>query len=105
MVKYTRNVFKSSPLAEYLEETPVELNPGAEAQTDAEIEEWVKATIGTTYRNYSSSSLRGTQLNYILLDVIGSLSMLPKEKGGVVDSNLKVGNVPKCPPVHSLSLE
>jgi len=72
MVKFAREVAKHSPFKDVLDAEVVELNPGPEVQTDAQIADWVKDFSGSTFHT------------------IGSLSMLPLDKGGVVDPQLKV---------------
>ncbi|KAF5345932.1 hypothetical protein D9758_011426 [Tetrapyrgos nigripes] len=69
IVKYIRKVARTEPLADSLSE---ELNPGALVQTDEQIAEWIMKNASTTYHT------------------AGSLSMLPREKNGVVDPELKV---------------
>lgn len=69
MVKFARKVANTSPMKEMLVK---ELNPGLEVQTDEQWAEWLKQTFSTTWHT------------------AGSCSMLPKEKNGVVDPNLKV---------------
>ncbi|KAF9026488.1 alcohol oxidase [Hymenopellis radicata] len=72
MVKYIRTIAATAPFSEYLLSPDAELNPGSEAKTDQEILDWIKSSSGTTFHTG------------------GSLSMLPKEMNGVVDSKLKV---------------
>lgn len=50
--------------------------------------EWLKGWINTTYREFWFCH-HGTALN-LFADTVGSLSMLPRRKGGVVDPRLKV---------------
>ncbi|KAK0454129.1 uncharacterized protein EV420DRAFT_620788 [Desarmillaria tabescens] len=69
MVKYVRKICDTAPYKDVL---AAEIVPGPEVQTDDEITAWVKKAISTVFH------------------VAGSLSMLPREKGGVVDSELKV---------------
>jgi choline dehydrogenase-like flavoprotein len=49
-----------------------ELSPGPDVQTDAQLREYIKKTMGTTFHP------------------LGTSAMLPREDGGVVDGNLKV---------------
>lgn len=72
MVKFCRKVALNAPVNGFLDSEVVELNPGPKIQTDAEIAEWIKSVVATTYHT------------------MGTLSMLPKDKGGVVDPTLKV---------------
>ncbi|TFY73450.1 hypothetical protein EWM64_g10562, partial [Hericium alpestre] len=67
--KYVRRLKDVEPFKKYVVK---ELNPGPEVQTDEEIGEWLKKNLSTTYHTGSS------------------VSMLPKDKGGVVDPRLKV---------------
>ncbi|KAK0219879.1 hypothetical protein IW262DRAFT_1460990 [Armillaria fumosa] len=69
MVKYTRKLCDTAPFKDFL---AAEVVPGPEVQTDEEIITWLKKAISTVFH------------------VAGSLSMLPREKGGVVDPELKV---------------
>lgn len=49
---------------------------------------WIKAHLLTTFR--MSSDLREDCCAHMYSDTVGSCSMLPKDKGGVVDPSLKV---------------
>ncbi|KAI0337693.1 alcohol oxidase [Trametopsis cervina] len=49
-----------------------ELNPGPEVQSEKEVKEWIRKSFMTIYHT------------------VGSCAMLPKDKGGVVDPELKV---------------
>ncbi|KAI0331244.1 GMC oxidoreductase [Cubamyces sp. BRFM 1775] len=69
MVKFMRNLKNVAPLRDMITK---ELNPGPNVQTDEEIAAWIKAVLLTTWHTASSCS------------------MLPQEKGGVVDPQLKV---------------
>ncbi|OCH85039.1 hypothetical protein OBBRIDRAFT_829135 [Obba rivulosa] len=69
LVKFNRRLAKTEPLKALLSE---EVWPGFKVETDEQIAEWVKNSIGTTFHT------------------VGSCSMLPLEDGGVVDSKLKV---------------
>ncbi|KAJ7587562.1 alcohol oxidase [Mycena floridula] len=71
MVKFTRKLAKTQPLSQILESGD-SVNPPMSIQTDAELLDWVKGCISTTWHTTSS------------------LSMLPLDKGGVVDPRLKV---------------
>ncbi|THV01184.1 alcohol oxidase [Dendrothele bispora CBS 962.96] len=68
-VKWLRRLAQTMPLKENLDH---EHNPGPEVQTDEQLEEWVKKGSITVFHT------------------IGSCSMLPRDKNGVVDSDLKV---------------
>ncbi|KAI0316393.1 GMC oxidoreductase [Amylostereum chailletii] len=68
-VKFHRKLVKTEPLKDIVAK---EVNPGPSIQSDAEIATWIKKCISTTYHT------------------AGSCSMLPKDKGGVVDAQLKV---------------
>ncbi|KAF8908419.1 hypothetical protein CPB85DRAFT_1436045 [Mucidula mucida] len=72
MVRFVRKVARTAPVSDFFDPEPVELNPGPQVNTDAEIADWVTKYIGTTFH------------------VCGSLSMLPRDKRGVVDAQLKV---------------
>ncbi|EKM51206.1 uncharacterized protein PHACADRAFT_200028 [Phanerochaete carnosa HHB-10118-sp] len=67
--KFMRNLANISPLKDMIVK---ELNPGPTVQTDEQLLKWAKATFNST------------------LHTASSLSMLPREKGGVVDPQLKV---------------
>ncbi|EEB89496.1 hypothetical protein MPER_12396, partial [Moniliophthora perniciosa FA553] len=69
LVQYIRRVSQTAPLSDFL---GVELNPGPEFDTDEKLAAWVPQGCATTYHT------------------AGSLSMLPREKNGVVDPSLKV---------------
>ncbi|PSR73741.1 hypothetical protein PHLCEN_2v10431 [Hermanssonia centrifuga] len=69
MCKFARKMADIAPLKDMIVK---ELNPGPEVQTHEQMREWVKSTFSTTWHT------------------IGSCSLLPKEKGGVVDPDLKV---------------
>ncbi|CAK5270668.1 unnamed protein product [Mycena citricolor] len=68
-LKFCRRVLESDPLKGILGE---EINPGPGVVTDDQLAEWAKSVFGSTFHT------------------IGSCSMLPREDGGVVDTNLKV---------------
>ncbi|EIW79983.1 hypothetical protein CONPUDRAFT_155367 [Coniophora puteana RWD-64-598 SS2] len=70
LAKFVRKMAKTSPLRDILVDEP-EVNPGPDCD-DSQLAEWLKTTSATTYHT------------------VGSLSMLPNDKGGVVDPNLKV---------------
>ncbi|KAJ3908899.1 hypothetical protein F5879DRAFT_235421 [Lentinula edodes] len=69
-VKYIRKIVKTAPLKDVLSD--VELNPGADIQTDEQIASWLKQNLSTGWHT------------------VGTLSMLPKDRNGAVDSKLKV---------------
>lgn len=68
-VKFTRKIAQTEPFASVVGR---EVNPGAAAQTDAEIALWLSKYMRTVHHTSSSCS------------------MLPREKGGVVDPLLRV---------------
>ncbi|KAI0072987.1 alcohol oxidase [Panus rudis PR-1116 ss-1] len=68
-VKFARNLANISPLKDMIVK---EINPGPEVNTDAEIAQWAKRYSSTTYHT------------------AGTCSMLPEDKDGVVDPELKV---------------
>ena len=68
-VSLARKMLQTPPLGDYF---LGEFEPGADKMTEAEIETWMRANV--TSDNHET----------------GSLSMMPKELGGVVDTNLKV---------------
>ncbi|KAF9073601.1 GMC oxidoreductase [Rhodocollybia butyracea] len=72
--KYIREIAKMSPLKDIISDDPatMELNPGPEVETDEQIANWLKQSFSTGWHT------------------VGSLSMLPKDKNGVVDPKLKV---------------
>ncbi|KAH7924718.1 alcohol oxidase [Leucogyrophana mollusca] len=72
LAKFSRRMAHIAPFSEILAQPVKEVNPGPEVATDAQIGEHLKRYCGTTYHT------------------VGSLSMLPLDKGGVVDNNLKV---------------
>ncbi|KZT28136.1 GMC oxidoreductase [Neolentinus lepideus HHB14362 ss-1] len=69
-VKFVRT--KLGKTAPFCDMIAGELNPGPEVETDEDIADWLKSFMMTTYHT------------------VGSCSMLPKDKGGVVDPDLKV---------------
>ncbi|PPQ82838.1 LOW QUALITY PROTEIN: hypothetical protein CVT25_009213 [Psilocybe cyanescens] len=69
MFKWNRRVVQTEPLKSFLQ--PTEVFPGPDVQTDEQIANYIKNTIGTVYHT------------------IGSCSMLPFADGGVVDTKLK----------------
>ncbi|PBK65779.1 alcohol oxidase [Armillaria solidipes] len=73
-VKFARKMCRAAPFKDVLEtdEEPVEVNPGPKVQSDEEISAWIKQILSSTYHT------------------VGTASMLPRNKGGVVDSRLKV---------------
>ncbi|KAI0797157.1 alcohol oxidase [Abortiporus biennis] len=68
-VKFTRKLENISPLKDVI---AAQHNPGPNIQSDDDLKEWIKQTFSTTWHTS------------------GSCSMLPKDKGGVVDPDLKV---------------
>lgn len=68
-VKYARSLSEVEP---WKSDNNHELDPGPQCKTDEQIREWVKNANSTTWHT------------------IGSCSMLPRDKQGVVDSELKV---------------
>ncbi|KDR81158.1 hypothetical protein GALMADRAFT_241720 [Galerina marginata CBS 339.88] len=68
-IKLARQIAATSPLKDAL---GAEVTPGSSVQSDADIETWLRNTAATEYH------------------ISGACSMLPKEKGGVVDAQLKV---------------
>lgn len=71
-VKFARKMCRAAPFKDVLDEEPVEVNPGLKVQSDEEISAWIKQILSSTYHT------------------VGTASMLPRNKGGVVDSRLKV---------------
>ncbi|KIJ61494.1 GMC oxidoreductase [Hydnomerulius pinastri MD-312] len=71
-LKFARKVAESAPLNEILASPLKEVNPGPDVKTDEDLREYIKKYGGTTFHT------------------IGTLSMLPQDKGGVVDKDLKV---------------
>jgi len=69
LVKFVRTIAKTAPLKDMI---VAERNPGPEFATDEDLLKWSKSFLTTTWHTVSSCS------------------MLPKAKGGVVDSELKV---------------
>ncbi|EPQ53452.1 alcohol oxidase [Gloeophyllum trabeum ATCC 11539] len=69
IVKFAKGLAQTAPFKDLVAQ---EVNPGPEVTTDEQIADWLKSYMTTTYHT------------------IGSCSMLPKDKGGVVDSKLKV---------------
>ncbi|KAF9448638.1 GMC oxidoreductase [Macrolepiota fuliginosa MF-IS2] len=72
IVRFGRKMGNTAPLKNYFDETPVEITPGSDVFTDEELTNYL--------RNNASECFHTT----------GSASMLPREKGGVVNTNLKV---------------
>ncbi|KAJ7456815.1 alcohol oxidase [Mycena galericulata] len=77
--KYIRKVTQLAPFKECLDS---EVNPGPDVQTDEQIGDWIKQTFNTTFHT------------------IGACSMLPRVKGGVVNSSLKVYGCKNLRVVH-----
>ncbi|TCD65746.1 hypothetical protein EIP91_002230 [Steccherinum ochraceum] len=69
MLRFIRKLSKTAPLQDILLE---EVNPGKDTTSDADLASWVKKSYSTTYHT------------------AGPCSMLPKERGGVVDTDMKV---------------
>ncbi|EPS44367.1 hypothetical protein H072_1636 [Dactylellina haptotyla CBS 200.50] len=69
IVKYLRKVASTAPLKDII---VAEYEPGTSVSTDAQISAYVKNTVSTLWHP------------------IGTCAMLPKDKNGVVDCNLKV---------------
>lgn len=124
MVKFARDVAKRAPFKDLLGENAsfpflfltfstdadvVELNPGPEITTDAQIAGPYGTSCDSSCADILLSRLRlGKELlrlnvpsviehswidplTYNIPDTAGSLSMLPRDRGGVVDPQLKVG--------------
>ncbi|KAF9447615.1 GMC oxidoreductase [Macrolepiota fuliginosa MF-IS2] len=72
IMKFGRKVGNTAPLKDYFDETLVELNPGSDVSTDEELSDYLRRNVSECFHT------------------IGSASMLPREKGGVVDTRLKV---------------
>ncbi|KAF8817256.1 alcohol oxidase [Phlegmacium glaucopus] len=72
MIKFIRRMPEVSPCKDILASSAKEVNPGPEVQTDEQIQDWLKNVTNTTYHT------------------VGTLSMLPRSKNGVVDPSLKV---------------
>ncbi|KZS98842.1 GMC oxidoreductase [Sistotremastrum niveocremeum HHB9708] len=72
VTKFVRKIVGVKPYDEIAGDVPKEINPGPGIQSDEQLADWVKSSIGSTYHT------------------LGTLSMLPKEKNGVVDPTLKV---------------
>ncbi|TFK37669.1 hypothetical protein BDQ12DRAFT_685079 [Crucibulum laeve] len=68
--KYARKFFQTQAFREIFEQE--EVWPGSAVETDAQFQDWVKANINTGYHS------------------VGTASLLPLAKGGVVDKNLRV---------------
>ncbi|KAF5336807.1 hypothetical protein D9758_015848 [Tetrapyrgos nigripes] len=69
VAKFLRKLAQTAPLSDILK---LEYNPGAEVQSQEDLEDWIKKGSITAHHT------------------IGSCSMLPRELNGVVDANLKV---------------
>ncbi|KAI0261249.1 GMC oxidoreductase [Gloeopeniophorella convolvens] len=70
LIKFIREkVSKTAPVSGIIGK---EYNPGPDVQTDEELHKWIKSSIACIFH------------------CVGTCSMLPLEKGGVVDSTLKV---------------
>ncbi|KAI0046210.1 GMC oxidoreductase [Auriscalpium vulgare] len=68
-VKFARRVGTLAPLSAHVGK---EINPGPDIQTDEQLTAWLKKNMNSVYHT------------------AGSCSMLPRDKGGVVDPQLKV---------------
>lgn len=68
-IKFARKLAEVEPFKSMIVS---EINPGPEVKDDEQIKNWLKSYLFTTYHS------------------CGTASMLPKEKGGVVDNRLKV---------------
>jgi len=68
-LRFVRKLANTAPLKDILVS---EINPGVDVTSDRELREWVHKYYNTTFHT------------------AGSCSMLPRERGGVVDTNLKV---------------
>ncbi|KXN82889.1 Glucose oxidase [Leucoagaricus sp. SymC.cos] len=82
VVKFCRKVATAPSLKEFSDDNPVELFPGTAVTTDEEI--------AVALHIVSQFFVLRNSCFILALDTIGSASMLPKEKGGVVDTELKV---------------
>ncbi|KAF8330357.1 GMC oxidoreductase [Cantharellus anzutake] len=72
LVESLKFVRKAAETAPYKERIVKELSPGPEVSTDEQLAEYVRSTVGSTWH------------------AAGTCAMLPMEKGGVVDSNLRI---------------
>ncbi|KAG5652642.1 hypothetical protein H0H81_004197 [Sphagnurus paluster] len=68
-IKLGRQIFDAAALKDVVAQ---EILPGSSIQEDADIEDYIKRQVGTSFHP------------------LGSAAMLPREEGGVVDANLKV---------------
>lgn len=68
-IKLARKMLTTTPMNSIYQG---EFEPGSDKQTDAQIEDWLRSVVQSD--NHET----------------GSLSMLPKELGGVVDTSLRV---------------
>ncbi|KAH8799530.1 hypothetical protein DL96DRAFT_1637586 [Flagelloscypha sp. PMI_526] len=71
VIKYFRELATKEPLKSLLVENG-ELNPGPAVKSDEDLQEWLRQSTSSAFHT------------------VGSASMLPRDKGGVVDSYLKV---------------
>lgn len=69
ILKWARKVVRTEKLALIVRD---EITPGPALQTDVELEEYVRNTVGTVFH------------------CVGTASMLPEEDGGVVDAKMRV---------------
>ncbi|KIJ22968.1 GMC oxidoreductase [Sphaerobolus stellatus SS14] len=78
-VKFVRKLINIEPLKSLVKR---EIDPGPQRQSDEEIREYIKLTHGSAWH------------------ACGSCSMIPREKNGVVDPNLKVHKLFRLKPPH-----
>ncbi|EIW80025.1 alcohol oxidase [Coniophora puteana RWD-64-598 SS2] len=69
LAKFVRRWSHTKPLATLIKK---EVNPGNDCMEDPQLADWIKSTFSSTFHT------------------AGTLTMVPKERGGVVDSNLMV---------------
>ncbi|KAL9712335.1 hypothetical protein Ac2012v2_003572 [Leucoagaricus gongylophorus] len=72
LAKFCRKIANTLPLKDYFDEATFELNPGANISGDKELADYLIRHLSSTFHT------------------TGTASMLPQEKGGVVDTRLKV---------------
>lgn len=68
-LKWVRNLIRTEKLAPIVRD---EITPSPGLQADADLEDFVRSTVGTVFH------------------CVGSASMLPEQDGGVVDANMRV---------------
>ena len=73
-----------------------EVLPGPECETDEDLKAYVKKTLSTVWRTFAPS-FHPLRIAYYFVyyfvvsaDTVGTASMLPRNKNGVVDSRLRV---------------